>query len=87
MSKRCWKRRKANFSGETVLIHAPLTQRCEALKTCIISYFLGNRDENKDGKTNTFTYFGSPVVVKYKFDEKIRDESYDRVMNFFDKHK
>jgi dienelactone hydrolase len=43
--------------------------------------------KNKDGKTNTFTYFGSPVVVKYKFDEKIRDESYDRVMNFFDKHK
>lgn len=43
--------------------------------------------KNKDGKTNTFTYFGSPVVVKYKFDEKIRDESYDRVMNFFNKHK
>ena len=27
------------------------------------------------------------TVSDYKFDEKIRDESYNRVLNFFDKHK
>jgi dienelactone hydrolase len=41
----------------------------------------------KDGLKQTMSRFGSPVTVVYKYDQKIVDDSTDRVINFFDKYK
>jgi len=43
--------------------------------------------KTKDGLKQTMWRFGSPVTVVYKYDQKIVDDSTDRVINFFDKYK
>jgi len=42
---------------------------------------------NKNGLRQTMWRFGSDVTVVYKYDQKIVDDSTERVFNFFDKHK
>lgn len=43
--------------------------------------------KTKDGLKQTMPRFGSNVTVVYKYDQKIVDDSTDRVINFFDKYK